>query len=46
MLQTIEVKVEEPLSGKFVEDMKEQGNQVTLDVVACKENYEKLLKRA
>jgi len=41
-----EVKLEEPLSGQLVEDMKEQGNQVTLAVAVCKEKYEKLLKRA
>lgn len=45
-LKETKVKLEEPVSVQLVEELKEQGNQVTVVITTCKQRYEELRQRA
>lgn len=42
ILETTKVKLEEPVSGQLVEDMKARGSEVTVTIADCKVKYDKL----
>jgi len=45
-LKDTKVKLEASVSGQLVEELKEQGSQVTMVFAACKQRYEELCHRA
>jgi len=45
-LSATKVKLEQPVSGQLVEEVKEKNSQVTVTIAECKEKFQQLRQRA
>jgi len=45
-LSATKVKLEQPVSGQLVEEVKEQNSQVTVTIAECKEKFKQLRQRS